>query len=30
VSNLEPNVFFGERTRWVGHNIFEALDEVSK
>jgi hypothetical protein len=25
VANLEPDVLFSERTRWVGDDVFEAL-----
>jgi hypothetical protein len=25
MSNLEPDVFFGQRARWIGDNVFEAL-----
>jgi hypothetical protein len=29
VTNLEPDVLFGQRTRRVGYNVFEALQPVS-
>lgn len=25
VTNLKPDIFFGQRSRWVGDNVFEAL-----
>lgn len=29
VTDLEPNIFFGQRARGVADNIFEALGKIS-